>query len=344
MTIQESFLRSLQPLKQYLTSYNPELENTIQQAYEKNQWFMPDFSRQAIHAIAEQFLDEDKCREWLSKYQDSGNSQKRVAIVMAGNVPLVGFHDLMCVLASGHHALIKLSDKDSILTKWITNEWIKIEPSLASRISYVEKLENFDAVIATGSNNSSRYFEYYFKNHPHILRRNKNGVAILNGKESKEQLKDLAKDIFLYFGLGCRNVSKIYLPEYYDFTEWDSVVEDWKFLSDHNKYRNNLDYNYAIYIINQVPHIQLGHLILKEDEAIASRIGCVHFSYYSDQTALSAELESKRNEIQCLVSVDPINGWEHVRLGQSQYPSLNQYADGVDTMDFLVRLALTNRV
>ena len=342
MIVQESFLRSLKPLKQYLTSENPELDNAIHHAHAMNQWFIPDFSRRSINAIAEQFLDENKCREWLAKYPGSKDAQKKVAIVMAGNVPLVGFHDLMCVLAAGHHALIKLSDKDSLLTKFITDEWIRIEPSLASRISYVDRLENFDAVIATGSNNSSRYFEYYFKNHPHILRRNRNGVAILTGKETKEQLKELAKDIFLYFGLGCRNVSKMYVPEGYDFSDWDSVVEDWKSLSDHNKYRNNLDYNYAIYIINQVPHIQLGHLILKEDEAIASRIGCVHFTYYASQSDLSAELELKRNEIQCLISVDPIHGWEHVRPGQSQYPSLDQYADGVDTMEFLARLALTN--
>ncbi len=335
---QEGFLRSLQPLKQFLKSYPPDLENAISEAYTLNPWFIPEFSRQAIDSISDQFLDENKCRDWLKNYDFHCHNPKKVAIIMAGNVPLVGFHDLFCVLASGNDATIKLSEKDSLLTTFITSAWSQMEPSLSSRISYVNKLEQFDAVIATGSNNSSRYFEYYFKDHSHILRRNRNGIAALSGDETKEELNDLANDIFLYFGLGCRNVSKIYVPDGYDFSGWDSVIEQWKYLGDHNKYRNNLDYNYAIYIINQVPHIQLGHLILKEDEAIASRIGCVNFSYYQDQKSLLAELESKRNEIQCLVSVDPVDGWEHVKPGESQFPSLHQYADGVDTMQFLTTL------
>ena len=336
--MQEDFLRSLLPLKQYLKSDDPELTKIIDQAYALNRWFIPEFTRQAIDAIADEFLDEIKVREWLKAYTISDHGQKRVAIIMAGNVPLVGFHDLICVLASGHHAIVKLSDKDSLLTEFITSEWTRMEPSLSSRISFTDRLDQFDAVIATGSNNSSRYFEYYFKNHPHILRRNRNGVAVLNGHETNDDLRKLSKDIFLYFGLGCRSVSKVFVPEGYDFSEWNLVTADWKYLSDHNKYRNNLDYNYAIYIINQVPHIQLGHLILKEDEAIGSRIGCVHFAYYQDQGNLISELEAKRNEIQCLISNDPIDSWEHVRPGQSQYPALNQYADGVDTMHFLTTL------
>ncbi|HUR31259.1 MAG TPA: acyl-CoA reductase [Saprospiraceae bacterium] len=338
MMSREAFLLSLHPLRQFLKLHDASLEKAIQDAHSKNPWFIPEFSQIAIHAIADLYLDVEKCRQWLTAYEFSSAKPKKVAIIMAGNVPLVGFHDLVCVLASGHHALIKLSEKDAVLSKFITDEWFKIEPSIASRITYTEKLEDFDAVVATGSNNSSRYFEYYFRNLPHILRRNRNGVAVINGNETDQELKDIAKDIFLYFGLGCRNISKIYVPSGYDFSGWAKAIEDWDYLKDHNKYRNNLDYNYAIYIINQVAYINLGHLILKEDDSIASRIGCVHYNYYSDKSSLIGEIESKRNEIQCIVSVDPIEGWDHIRPGQSQYPTLDQYADGVDTMRFLTSL------
>ena len=243
-----------------------------------------------------------------------------------------------CVLASGHQAIIKLSEKDSHLIRFVTEKWIEILPELASHLSFVDKLEDYDAVIATGSNNSSRYFEYYFRNHPHILRKNRNGVAVLTGSETPEELEKLSDDIFLYFGLGCRNVSRLYVPEDYDFANWHTAIEKWKYLKEHNKYRNNLDYNYAIYMINRVPHINLEHLILKQDDLIASRIGCVHYSFYKDQSDLHEQLSSRKDEIQCLVSLDPVAGWQHVKPGQSQYPSLQQYADGVDTMEFLQSL------
>lgn len=333
-----SFLQSLRPLQQYLKSGDAELENAIEKGYAQNPWFFPDFTRHAINAVADEFLDEVKCKCWLDSYPQSKQPGKNIAIIMAGNVPIVGFHDLFCVLASGHHAIIKLSDKDSVLPKFIVKKWIEFYPELSSRITFTEKLEGFDAVIATGSNNSSRYFEYYFKSYPHILRKNRNGVAVVTGTESSEELKELGRDIFLYYGLGCRNVSKIYVPEGYDFTGMEMAFEEWNFLADHNKYRNNLDYNNAIYIINNVPHINLGHLILKEDDAIASRIGCVHYSYYNNEKALKENLELRRNEIQCLVKIDKLEGWECVSPGNTQYPTLGQYADGVDTMLFLSSL------
>ena len=331
-------MTDLVALKNYLQSDDPALEEAIQKAYSQNQWFIPDFTRQAISSIAEQFLNESRYKNWVGSYEVSDAEPKKVAIVMAGNVPLVGFHDLISVLASGHNAIIKLSDKDAVLSRHITDKWIEFNPALSDRISYTDRLNDFDAVIATGSNNSARYFEYYFKNHPHILRRNKNGVAVLTGNETEKDLKDLSSDIFLYFGLGCRNVSKIYVPPGYDFSVWKNAIHEWEYLIDHNKYKNNLDYNFTIYIINQVPHIQLGHLILKEDDAIASRIGCVHFSYYENMTVLEQELEDRMNEIQCIVSVDPVRNWEHILPGQSQNPALHQYADGVDTMKFLTSL------
>ncbi|MEP6795165.1 MAG: acyl-CoA reductase [Saprospiraceae bacterium] len=338
MMSRASFLKSLNPFRQYLKSGDPELENAIEQGYAHNPWFFPDFTRHAINAIADEFLDETECERWLDPYPQSKQPGKNIAIIMAGNVPIVGFHDLFCVLASGHHALIKLSDKDSDLPKFIVKKWIEYYPELSLRITFTERLEGLDAVIATGSNNSSRYFEYYFKAYPHILRRNRNGIAIITGEETADELKQLGKDIFLYYGLGCRNVSKIYVPEGYDFTGMEMAFEEWNFLADHNKYRNNLDYNYAIYIINNVPHINLGHLILKEDDAIASRIGCVHYSYYKSEGELIENLELKRNEIQCLVKKGTLESWECVSPGNTQYPALGQYADGVDTMLFLTSL------
>ncbi len=338
MMSRKSFLHSLNPLKEYLKSGDAELENAIVKAYGMNPWFYPEFIRHAIDAIVDEFLDVEKCELWLNQYPLTTHWGKKIAIIMAGNVPLVGFHDLFCTLASGHEAIIKLSDKDSILPKFVLQKWMELNPLLSSGITYTERLEEFDAVIATGSNNSSRYFEYYFRSYPHILRQNRNGVAVLTGEETPEDLKELGKDIFLYYGLGCRNVSRIFVPKDYDFTTLEIAFEEWNYLADHHKYRNNLDYNYAIFIINQVPHINLGHLIMKEDDAIASRIGCVHYSFYGDNAELSMKLKEKRNEIQCLVKKSPLVGWEHVSPGQSQYPKLNQYADGIDTMQFLSSL------
>lgn len=338
MTDRDAFLHSLPVLKEFLLSDGPEREEIIQKAYSGNPWFIPSFTISALEAIAEEFLDEAKCRQWIASYASSGTGQKSVALIMAGNLPLVGFHDLLCVLASGHRAIIKLSDKDLYLLPWITEQWIKICPSLSSAIAYATKFEGFDAVIATGTNNSARYFDYYFRAYPHILRQNRNGVAVLTGNESIDDLKHLAKDIFLFFGLGCRNVSRIFVPQGYDFSAWDEAMGDWKFMEDHNKYKNNLEYNYAIFLINSIPHINIGQLILKEDDAIASRIGCLHYSYYDALSAVEGILDAQRQEIQCVISKSPITGWEHIGFGESQHPRLDQYADGVDTMQFLTTL------
>lgn len=338
MMSRESFLLSLHSLKEYLKSDDSELNEVIEKAHMANQWFIPEFTKQAINAICDAFLDKENCDFWLKDYPVSVSPGKQIAIIMAGNVPLVGFHDLFCVLASGHKAMIKLSNSDTVLPKFVLKKWMELLPSLHAQIEFVEKLDGFDGVIATGSNNSSRYFEYYFRTYPHILRQNRNGVGVLTGEESLEDLKELGKDMFLYFGLGCRNVSKVFIPEEYDFSLFETAIEQWNYLANHNKYRNNLDYNYAIYMINKVPHIHLGHLILKEDDAIASRIGCVHYSYYQDTAELDRKLEEQRKEIQCLVSKNSIDGWDHVLPGQTQFPGLKQYADGIDTMQFLADL------
>jgi hypothetical protein len=338
MTDRTALLSSLPALRAILMTDSDDREAVIRKAHSENAWFTPAFTKLAIEAIAEEFLDQQKCQQWLSSYSSIKGEPKKVALIMAGNLPLVGFHDLLCVIMSGHTAVIKLSDKDSILLPWVINHWIALSPELSESITYTERLEGFDAVIATGSNNSARYFEYYFKSYPHILRQNRNGVAVLTGAESMEHLRLLGNDIFQFYGLGCRNVSKIFVPEGYDFGKWDEAMADWKYLEDHHKYKNNLEYNYAIYLINSIPHINLGQLILKEDEAIPSRIGSLHYSYYADRVLLTEMLDRKREEIQCVLSLTPLEGWEHVAFGESQKPHLHQYADGVDTMEFLTSL------
>lgn len=335
MIEREKLIQSVGQLRDFLVAHPDEISEVRAQSHAVNPWFIPKFTDQAMQAIIAQFLDPVKWSEWLSTYGAPAITPKTVGIIMAGNLPLVGFHDLLCVLASGHRALIKLSDKDSYLLPWLTDHWIRLFPELSGSISYAERLDGFDAVIATGSNNSARYFEYYFSKYPHILRRNRNGVAILSGEETVDDLKLLARDIFLFFGMGCRNVSKLWVPRGYDFSIWQEALADWDDLKYHNKYGHNLEYNSAIYIINNVPNIHLGSVILKEDESIASRIGCLHYSYYDEPEALHAILQLQRQDIQCVVSKSPIVGWEHVSLGQSQAPRLDQYADGVDTMAFL---------
>lgn len=337
MIAQESFLQSLAPLREKLTQPSDELAAVVQRAQSVNPWFTEEFIQLALSSIANEFLDAAKCEQWLSAY-GSAAASKRVAVIMAGNLPLVGFHDLFSILISGHDVVVKLSDKDPYLLPWIMDQWIALYPELKGRITYTDRLDSFDAVIATGSNNSSRYFDYYFRAYPHILRKNRHGVAVLKGTESVDELKKLADDIFMYYGLGCRNVAKIYVPQGYDFSDWHEAMADWKYLEDHHKYKNNLEYNFALYIINSIAHINLGQIILKEDDAIASRIGCVHYSYYDDRSALQQILAECKEEIQCVVSQEPVDGWEFIRFGESQRPLLHQYADGVDTIQFLSAL------
>lgn len=338
MIHRDEFLSSLSPLREALAARPSAMEEVLKQARLNNQWFTDEFIDEAIEGILSAFLDVEKCAAWLSNYPHQHSSSKRIALIMAGNIPLVGFHDLFCVLASGHHAVLKLSEKDTILLPYMIDVWKNILPPIGDAVQFVDRVEGIDAVIATGSNNSLRYFEYYFKSYPHVFRRNRNGVAVLNGNESDRTLKALGDDIFLFFGLGCRNVSKVIVPEGYDFNRWHEAMSNWEYLGDHNKYRNNLDYNYAIYLINQVPHLHLGQLILKEDQQIASRIGCVYYHFYKNENEVVQFLEQHRDEIQCVISEIPIKGWDHIQPGQSQRPTLSQYADGVDTMAFLASL------
>lgn len=338
MMNRNDLLASLPSVQQAILARIEARDEMLELPGQSNPWFTPEFVAFALQSIATEFLDVGKCRTWLEAYPDRERPSRRIGLVLAGNLPLVGFHDIFCVLAAGHHAVVKMSEKDNVLLPWLIELWDSYAPGIRDRISLVEKLSGFDAVMATGTNNSSRYFEYYFSRYPRLLRGHRNGVAVLSGEETPAELAGIMRDIFLYFGLGCRNVSALVIPTGYDFAGWDDLVRPWAHLSDHPKYRHNLDYNLALYLINNIPHSHLGPLILKPDEAIASRIGCVHYRTCYRQEDLLTLLESDRDGIQCLVSREEIPGWEVVRPGATQMPALGQYADGVDTMEFLLAL------
>lgn len=322
-------------------SIDPDKEptsNAINQACAANPWFTKEFTRKAINNIREQYLDRDKLKQWVSPYhqQIENTVSKKIGLVMAGNLPLVGFHDLLSVLITGHKALLKLSSKDEYLNHYIINQLKRFSPELAEQITVVPRLEGFDAVIATGSDNSSRYFEYYFGKVPHIIRKNRHSVAVLSGNETEEALQQLGEDIFLYFGLGCRNVSKIYVPRDYDLTKLLAALEGYNNLKDHDKYRNNLDYNLTLLLMNNIPHLASEFLILQEEQSLGSRIATVHFERYQHIEEVALSLQVHKDQIQCVVSgSSELPGF---RFGEAQKPALNDYADNVDTLEFLVNL------
>jgi hypothetical protein len=302
-----------------------------------NPWFTADNLGVALKGTAS-MLGEETLVKWLRPYgllQPAPVKERTVGLVMAGNIPLVGFHDLMSVLATGHRVLAKPSSKDDRLIKKVAEVLSFIDPEIGGRITFTEDiLSGMDAVIATGSNNSARYFEYYFRNIPHIIRKNRNGVAVLSGHESDKELKALGEDIFTYFGMGCRNVTKLYIPETYDLKILLRVLDGFQYLYQHYKYGNNVDYYRTIYLMNQYPFLDNGVLLLKEDAGISSPVGVVFYERYSEIDALHSLLDQHREEIQCIVSADPgIEG--SILPGTSQEPMPWDYADGVDTIRFL---------
>ena len=256
---------------------------------------------------------------------------------MAGNIPLVGFHDFLCVLVSGHSVIVKLSSNDKILLPFLA-EYLQFHfPFLKEKIHFTkEKLSDFDAVIATGSDNTARYFEYYFGNKPNIIRKNRNSVAILTGDETEEDLHNLGKDIFTYFGLGCRSVSKIFVPEGYDFQNFFKAIYDFHPIIEYTKYANNYDYNKAVYLMSLFKLQDNGFLLLKEDTSYSSPIASLFYEFYSDKNTLQKQLDKDKDKIQCIVN-QKINP-NFISFGQTQQPSLSDYADGVDTLQFLIEL------
>lgn len=328
-------------LGDFMAVPDEELQELISSARQYNAWFTPESTAKAVAGIAS-MLNRDDLEKWLEKSTynldpDQGQTMLSVGLILAGNIPLVGFHDIICVLAAGHKALIKLSSQDQKLIPFLLRKLTEIEPSFSSHIEYIERLKNFDAVIATGSNNTSRYFEYYFGSVPHIIRKNRNSVAVLSGEESRKELRALGNDIFDYYGLGCRNVSKLYVPSGYDFKNFFESIEDFKSVSDHHKYNNNYDYNKSIFLVNLEKHLDNGFLLLKKDQRLASPLAVLYYEEYDDLNQVEQELKGKSEQIQCVVSSLALD-LSVLPFGQSQHPSLWDYADNIDTMAFLLSL------
>jgi hypothetical protein len=324
-------------LANYLAAPDDRLAAVMQQAYQKNQWFTIESQQQAFDAIRTEMLTAPLLTKWLSHYPDlPTTTPKNVGIVMAGNLPLVGFHDWLCVMLAGHTAQVKLSEKDSILLPFFIKIIGEKYPEMAERTVFTERLHDINAVIATGSTNTSRYFEQYFAKYPNIIRKSRTSVAIFDGTEDTKTLHDFGKDVFQYFGLGCRNVSKIYVPRGYDFEPLLEQLHEYNEIIHHNKFKNNFDYNFTLVIINRVHHLNNGCIIMTEDAALHSRIAMLHYEYYDDVTTLAAQLKTQQDEIQCVVAQVPIADFIITPFGKTQSPTLMDYADGVDTMRFLM--------
>ena len=327
-------------LGEYILSNSPEWQEVKQKASLLNPWFTPEFIDIAADNIAVHFLNKRKLADWTSFYKIEPLHSKKVGIVMAGNIPLVGFHDFLCVFMSGHKAIIKPSSKDETLIKhlvqklkeWSANRRTPSEDSETDELVFFEEmLKGCDAYIATGSNNSARYFEYYFSKYAHIIRRNRTSVAVLGGTETPEELEKLADDVHLYFGRGCRNVTKVFVPKDYDFIPMLSAFKKYNYFKDHNKYKNNYDYYLALHILNRKFYMTNDSIILLEDPSIFSPISQLNYESYTHKKAVDERLKSEEY-LQCAV------GHGYIPFGQAQLPSLTDYADGIDTMKFLTDL------
>ncbi|MBX2874544.1 MAG: acyl-CoA reductase [Saprospiraceae bacterium] len=305
-----------------------------------NQWFTIENQNLAIKAIAEQFLQKEKLQQWVQNYPGiEPKTPQRIGLVLAGNIPMVGFHDVLSVFMAGHQARVKLSSKDAFIMPYLFKTLGEWDERSIPYFKAQQKLEGFDAVIATGSNNSSRYFEAYFGKYPHIIRKNRNAVAVLTGEEDAAELHNLGKDIFRYFGLGCRNVAKLYVPEGYDFDPLLTALHEYRTIVMHSKYKNNFDYNYAMFILNKEPFKANGCILLREDPETTSRIANLNYEYYETLEGVPAMLAARAEQIQCVVAKDGALPTSTLPFGSAQSPGLMDYADGVDTLAFLSGLA-----
>jgi len=312
------------------------MKHQIKLAQEHNSWFTKENILFALESWSKS-LSAENLQNWITNQDLENKSPKKVAIIMAGNIPLVGFHDFLSVLISGHEVIAKLSSNDKHLLPFIAKYLEYIDESLKGKINFTEeKLTNFDAIIATGSDNTARYFEYYFKDKPNIIRKSRNSVAVLTGKESEENMTNLSDDIFQYFGLGCRSVSKLYIPKNYDFDAFFNGMYNKSTFINNAKYANNYDYNKAIYLMSEFDILENGFLMIKEDESYASPIATVFYEYYDNEIDLKIKLHQEKERIQCIVSSEFL---EHeVGFGQTQHPKLTDYADGINTLEFLSKL------
>lgn len=320
-------------LGEYLQSDDDILKEIKCKAEIQNAWFTQEFIQMAITNIANEFLNRSKLEAWAANYPSLANmaDSKTVGIVMAGNIPLVGFHDMLCVFVSGHQSVIKTSTKDEVLIKHLVQKMYEWNITVQNQISFADNLKGCDAYIATGSNNSGRYFEYYFGKYPHIIRRNRTSIAILTGEETAEQLDLLANDIQFYFGLGCRNVTKILVPLGYDFKLLLAACSKFGHFMDMHKYKDNFDYHLTLLLMNLKYYMSNESLILTENKSVFSPVSQVHYEFYTDIKEIEQYLPVA-NEVQCIV------GHGYTGFGKAQIPSLFDYADGIDTMEFLCNI------
>ncbi len=311
-------------------------KHQIQLAEEHNGWFTKENILFALEGWSN-LLTETNLTTWLKAYHIETTNPKLVAIIMAGNIPLVGFHDFLSVLICGHKVIVKQSSNDKQLLPYLAKYLEYVEPDFKEHIFFTEgKLEYFDAVIATGSNNTARYFEYYFKDKPSIIRNNRNSAAILLGTETPEELKELSNDIFRYYGLGCRNVSKLFVPKNYDFNVFFEAIYHWHPIINKAKYANNYDYNKAVYLMSEFDMLENGFLMIKEDESLSSPIATVFYEFYESLDTLKNTLSIKKDEIQCIVSKGFIEN--EIPFGKTQKPELWDYADNADSIEFLLSI------
>ncbi len=327
-------------IKKENTPYNDDffdgMIEIIQLSKSYNGWFTENNIQFAFKSW-EDALVKDNLLKWISRYEMDKSPNLSIAMVLAGNIPLVGFHDFLSVLISGNHVVAKLSSNDKLLLPYLTKYLIAVEPEFEGKIAFTEeKLENFDAVIATGSNNTARYFEYYFGKYPNIIRKNRNSVTVLTGNETSEELTHLSNDIFRYFGLGCRNVSKLFIPKDYNFDAFFNAMYTWKEIINDNKYINNYDYNKAVYLMSNINLLDNEFLLLKEDSNFSSPISVIFYEYYDNLDAVKKKILEEKENIQCVVSNLGIKN--EIMFGETQSPKLWDYADNIDTFDFLLNL------
>ena len=316
--------------------WDSELNKLLKDSYQHNSWFTENNLKLSLKNWSAE-LNKKNIENWLENYKIELKSSKTVAIIMAGNVPIVGFHDLMCSLVLGFKCIVKLSSDDKVLIPLIVKFIQSRFDGFKEKVFFESNiLKNFDAVIATGSNNSHKYFEYYFGKYPNLLRKTRHSVAVLNGNESDSELAMLSNDVFDYFGLGCRSVSKIFIPKGYDLDLLFNAFYNKRFVIDHNKYANNYDYNKAVYLMSEEKFYDNGFVILKEEKKLGSPIACVYFEYYDDLVQVKNIIKINNQNIQCVVSNEKIfNG---ISFGTTQCPKLSDYADNVDTLKFLLKI------
>lgn len=334
----KSRIKAFSQLQDYISIEINDLKDVVRRAKHANPWFTEETIWTSLEAIKINFLKEEKILNWLDKYNLKNDSNGVVGLILAGNIPLVGWHDVQSVLLSGHSCQLKLSSKDNILIPYLLNKLIEIEPRFRKRINVVERLEGYNAVIATGSDSSGDVFMQYFSRLPHIIRRNRNSVGVLFKDTPEQEIKKLGKDIFTYFGLGCRNVTKVFIEEGFNLDKLFEALVEYGDIINHHKYKNNFDYSNAMLLLNRQPFLTNNFLILRESEDLASRISVLNYENFSSESDLIIKLQKHTEQIQCIVSEKKLESFNVLPLGEAQSPELWDYADGVDTMAFLISL------